>query len=243
LAARANAKQITDASLESAIEKVLIGPERRSKLMSEGEKRIAAYHEVGHALVGHFLEHSDPIHKISLVSRGSALGYTWSLPEADRRMTSRATFRDEIAQALGGREAEQLVFRDTTTGAENDLKKATKIAQDKVRVYGMSDALGPVQFGLRDELVFLGRDIREERNYSDAVAETIDTEVRRLVNEGAARATHVLKTHRSLMDTLTARLLEVESIDREEFERLVTGKPLTRTAVKRPAGSPSRRNR
>ncbi len=225
LAARENGKAISQNYLEAAIEKVLIGPERKSKLMNETEKRIAAYHEVGHALVGHFLPNADPIHKISLVSRGSALGYTWSLPEQDHRMTSRSKFSDEIAQALGGREAERIVFDEATTGAENDLKKATKIARDMVRVYGMSEALGPIQFGGRDEAVFLGRDFREERNYSETVAGLIDEEVKRIVSAAVRRAHAVLSEHRGLLDAIALRLLEVETIDRAEFERLVTGKP------------------
>jgi len=223
LAARAGAKTIEQRYLENAIEKVLIGPERKSKVMSAEEKRVAAYHEVGHALVGHFLEHADPIHKISLVSRGSALGYTWSLPSEDRRLTRKAQFEDEIAQALGGRQAEQLVFNDTTTGAENDLKKATKTAQDMVRVYGMSEKLGPIQFGVRDEMVFLGRDFNEGKNYSENVATTIDAEVKRIITQAEQRANEVLGTHRKLMDTIATRLIETETIERDEFETMVGG--------------------
>ena len=233
LAARENAKAISQHFLESAIEKVLIGPERRSMVMSEEEKKITAYHEVGHALVGHFLTHSDPIHKISLVSRGSALGYTWSLPDIDRHLVTRSKFEDEIAQALAGREAERIIFNEATTGAENDLKRATKIARDMVRVYGMSDKLGAVQFGQREEMVFLGREIHEERNYSDSVAETIDAEVNRIVKEGEERAHKVLTDHSELLDSMTKRLIETETIDREEFEKLVGGGNKSKTTRSR----------
>ena len=229
LAAREGAKAVTQFYLESAIEKVLIGPERRSMVMSEEEKNITAYHEVGHALVGHFLTHSDPIHKISLVSRGSALGYTWSLPDIDRHLVTRSKFEDEIAQALAGREAEKIIFNEATTGAENDLKRATKIARDMVRVYGMSEKLGAVQFGQREEMVFLGREIHEERNYSESVATSIDAEVNRIVKRGEERAHKVLTDHRALLDSMTKQLVKVETIDRDEFEKLVGATPTPKT--------------
>jgi cell division protease FtsH len=221
LAARDGAKQLTQRYLEHAIEKVLIGPERKSKVMSEAEKAVTAYHEVGHALVGHFLPDTDPIHKISLVSRGSALGYTWSLPDEDHRLTRRSKFNDEIAQALGGRVAEQLVYGEMTTGASNDLEKATKIARDMVRVYGMSDKLGPITFGVREEAVFLGRDFNEHRSYSEEIARQIDAEVNRIVTDAEKRAHAVLTKHRHLLDSVAKRLLETETIDRDEFEQLV----------------------
>ncbi|MBI4185460.1 ATP-dependent zinc metalloprotease FtsH [Candidatus Berkelbacteria bacterium] len=222
LTARKEARSITQTTFNEAIEKVMIGPERKSRLMNTKEKQVAAYHELGHALVGHFLPGTDPIHKISLVSRGSALGYTWSMPEQDRRLTTKSQFEDEIAQALGGREAEKLVFGETSTGAENDLSKATKIAHDMVRVYGMSDKLGPIQFGHRDEMVFLGRDIRDDRKYSEKIAAQLDDEIRHIILEAEQKAARLLKTHRSLLDDLSHRLVKQETIDRNQFASLVT---------------------
>ncbi len=223
IAAREERKQATQTDFDRAIEKVLIGPERKSRLMNEQEKEIAGYHEVGHALIGHFLPNNDPIHKISLVSRGSALGYTWSLPEEDRRLVTKSKFEDEIAQLLGGREAEKLIFNETTTGAENDLKKATRIAHDMVKVYGMSEKLGPIQFGQRDDMIFLGRDIREERNYSETVAAQLDEEVKRIVLHAEDVARTLLRKHRQLLKSIAERLMKQETIERDEFEQLVAG--------------------
>ncbi len=219
-AARDNRSEAVQSDFDRAIEKVLIGPERKSRLMNEQEKTIAGYHEVGHALVGHFLPNNDPIHKISLISRGSALGYTWSLPEEDRRLITKSKFEDEIAQLLGGREAEKLIFNETTTGAENDLKKATRIARDMVKVYGMSEKLGPIQFGQRDEMVFLGRDIHEERNYSETVAAQLDEEVKRIILQAEEVARALLKKHKGLLEQITQVLLKQETIERDEFEKL-----------------------
>ncbi|MBI2589586.1 ATP-dependent zinc metalloprotease FtsH [Candidatus Berkelbacteria bacterium] len=221
LAARDSLKEVNQQTFNHAIEKVLIGPERKSKLMNEQEKQVAAYHEVGHALVGHLLPNTDPIHKISLVSRGSALGYTWSLPEEDRRLVTKSKFEDEIASLLGGREAERLIFNETTTGAENDLKKATKIARDMVRVYGMSEALGPIQFGHRDELVFLGRDFRDEHNYSETIAAQLDSEVRRIILEAEQKTRTLLTKHKATLKKIAEKLLKQETIEREEFARLM----------------------
>ncbi len=221
LTARAAKKQITQQVFDDAIEKVTIGPERHSKLMDEQEKQVAAYHELGHALVGHFLPGTDPIHKISLVSRGSALGYTWSLPEQDRRLITKSKFEDEIAQALGGREAEKLVFGETSTGAENDLRKATKIAHDMVRVYGMSDRLGPIQYGNREELVFLGRDFADGQKYSEKIAAELDDEVRAIIQKAERIAQQLLRKHRKLLDTISKTLMKQETIERDDFQRLV----------------------
>lgn len=221
LTAREGGTKITEALLNHAIEKVLIGPERKSKLMNAHEKEVTAYHEVGHALVGHFLAHTDPIHKISLVSRGSALGYTWSLPDEDRRIITKSKFEDEIAQLLGGREAEKLIFNETSTGAENDLKKATKIARDMVRVYGMSEKLGPIQYGHREETIFLGREIHEEKAYSEAIAEMLDAEVRRIVLEAETKARKLLQKQKVLLGKISKKLLKDETIDRDEFQKLV----------------------
>ena len=215
-AAREGRKQATQQDFNHSIEKVLIGPERKSRLMNAQEKEVAGYHEVGHALVGHFLVNNDPIHKISLVSRGSALGYTWSLPEEDRRLVTKSKFEDEIAQLLGGREAEKLIFNETTTGAENDLMKASRIARDMVRVYGMSDKLGPIQFGQRSEL-------HEDRNYSETIAAQLDDEVKRIVLEAEGIARTLLKKHKALLETITKQLMKQETIERDEFEKLVGG--------------------
>lgn len=221
LTARAEQKQITQHLFNEAIEKVTIGPERKSKLMDEKEKEVAAYHELGHALVGHFLPGTDPIHKISLISRGSALGYTWSMPDQDRRLITKSKFEDEIAQALGGREAEKLVFGETSTGAENDLQKATKIAHDMVRVYGMSDKLGPIQYGHRDEMVFLGRDFGDNQKYSEKIAAELDDEIRLIILAAEKKAGVLLRKHRKLLDTISKTLIKQETIDRDDFERLV----------------------
>lgn len=220
-AARHNRKQVTQSDFDWAIEKVLIGPERRSKLMNEKEKEITAYHEVGHALVGHILPNTDPIHKISMVSRGSALGFTWSLPEEDRKLVTKSKFEDEIAQLLGGREAEKLIFNEVTTGAQNDLMKATKIARDMVKVYGMSNKMGPIQFGARDEHIFLGKELHDERNYSESVAAELDAEVKRIVIEGENKAKEILNKYKGKLEEITKHLLKNETIDRKEFGKII----------------------
>lgn len=228
LTARENRKNITQQDFDHAIEKVLIGPARKSRLMNEKEREVTAYHEVGHALVGHMLPQTDPVHKISLVSRGSALGYTWSLPEEDKRMISKTKFENEIAQLLGGREAERIIFKEYTTGASNDLQKATKIAREMVKVYGMSEKLGPIQFGQREEMIFLGREIHEERNYSDKVAAEIDAEVKRIIENGEQAANEILTKNGKLLESISKTLMEKETIDREEFEKLVAVKKPTK---------------
>jgi cell division protease FtsH len=220
LTGRDNRKKITKTDLDQAIEKVLLGPERRSRILSDEEKKITAYHEGGHALVGHILEHADPIHKVSIVSRGTALGYTWSRPEADRFLTRKSKFEDDIAQLLGGRVAEELVFGEISTGAHNDLAKATKLARNMVTVYGMSETLGPVVLGEREEVVFLGRELGERRNYSEEIAAKIDAEVAKIIAAGRQRATEVLKKNRKILDTLAEKLLAQETLDGEEFAAL-----------------------
>lgn len=193
LTARANEKEIRQQDLTAAIEKVMLGPERKSHLMSIKEKEISAFHEAGHAILGKILPNCDPIHKVSVVSRGMALGYTWSLPQEDRKLYSQAKFRDDIAQLLGGFTAEKLTFGQVTTGAQNDLKRATQTARDMVMVYGMSDKLGPVVLGEKEELIFLGREIHEERNYSESVAAEIDREVSAIISQAQKVATEILK--------------------------------------------------
>jgi cell division protease FtsH len=218
LAARRNKQIIGMGEFEESIEKVIMGPERRSRIISEEEKQIIAYHEVGHALVAKMSRHADPVHKISIIARGMASGYTMTLPEDDRTLISRSVFTDRIAFTLAGRAAEELVFGDVTTGASNDLERATKLARSMVTQYGMSEKLGPLTFGEKEELVFLGKEIGEQRNYSEEVAQEIDREVRRIIDEAYQRAKNILIAHRDKLDEIARHLVEEETIDAEEFE-------------------------
>ena len=220
LAARRNKRAIGMAEFEEAVEKVIAGPERRSRLISDEEKQIVAYHEAGHALVMQMLPEADPVHKISIVSRGMALGYTMPLPEEDHLLYSRNKFRDELAGLLGGRVAEEEVFGDINTGASNDLERVTALARRMVTQYGMSDILGPQTFGEKEELIFLGREIGEQRNYSEEVAEAIDREVRRLVDEAHERARTIIRTYRHKLDEIARRLIEKETIEAAEFQAM-----------------------
>ena len=217
LAARRNKRAIGLSEFQEAVERVIAGPERRSRIISDQEKLIVAYHEAGHALVMKMLPFSDPVHKISIVSRGMALGYTMPLPEEDHLLYGRNKFLDELAGLLGGRVAEEEVFGDITTGASNDLERVTSLARRMVTQYGMSEVLGPQTFGEKEELVFLGREIGEQRNYSEEVAEAIDTEVRRLVREAHERARNIVRTYRAKLDELANRLIEKETVDAGEF--------------------------
>ena len=221
LTARRNKTAIGQAEFEEAIERVIAGPERRSRIITAEEKQIIAYHEAGHALVMRSLEHSDPVHKVSIVARGMALGYTMPLPEDDRYLRSKAKFRDELAGLLGGRAAEEIVFNDVTTGASNDLERATKLARSMVTQYGMSEKLGPMTFGEKEELVFLGREIGEQRNYSEDVARAIDEEVQNFVNEAHHRARQILMAKRAALDAIARWLIEVESIDSKELNDII----------------------
>jgi cell division protease FtsH len=221
LAARRNQKAIGMSEFQESIERVIAGPERKSRLITDDEKKVLAYHEAGHALVQNKLPNCDPVHKVSIVARGLSLGYTLALPEQDRYLHAQDKFEDDIAGLLAGRAAEELVFEDRWTGASDDLEKATKLARKMVTTYGMSEKLGPLTFGDREELVFLGREIAEQRNYSDEVAEEIDSEVRRLIDEANERARAILVSYREKLDTLAQRLIEVETIERTEFEALV----------------------
>jgi cell division protease FtsH len=223
LAARRNKKVTSMTEFEQSIERVIAGPERKGRVMSETEKRITAYHEAGHAIVAHVLPKCDPVHKVSIVSRGMAAGYTMALPEEDRNLVSKAKYQDDLAFALGGRTAEELVFGDVTTGAENDLSRVTKLARDMVTRYGMSESLGPMTFGQKEELVFLGKEIGEQRDYSEAVAEEIDKEVRKIVQGAHKKATDVLTKHRKQLDRVATTLMDVETLDAEEFAALFEG--------------------
>lgn len=221
LAARRNRRQITMADLEEAAEKVIAGPERKSRRISEEEKRIIAYHEAGHALVAHLTPECDPVHKISVVSRGMALGYTMALPTEDRHLMSRKKLLADITSMMGGYAAEKIVLNDITTGSESDIEQATKMARRMVTEFGMSEGLGPVAYGQKDELVFLGREIGEQRDYSDDTARLIDEEVRRIVEEAYQRARRLLEEHREVLDQIAQRLMEVETLEGKELEALL----------------------
>jgi cell division protease FtsH len=206
--------------MEEAIERVIAGPERKSRLISEEEKRVVAYHEAGHAVVMHALPNANPVHKVSIIARGMAGGYTLSLPEEDQTLMARKKLQTELVGLLGGRAAEELVFDDITSGASNDLERVTRLARTMVTRLGMSNQLGPMVYGQKEELIFLGREISEQRDYSESVAEQIDQEVRRLVSEAYEKAHNILVTYRAQLDAVASRLLEVETISREEFERI-----------------------
>lgn len=220
LSARRNKKVIGQAEFEEAIERVIAGPERKSRLISEDEKRIVAYHEAGHAVVMHSIPESDPVQKVSIIARGMAGGYTLALPEEDRTLMPRKKLLADLTSLLGGRAAEELVFDDITSGASNDIERVTQMARTMVTRLGMSQVLGPMVYGQKEELIFLGREISEQRDYSEAVAEQIDREVRKLVNEAYDRAREILREHRDVLDRIADKLLEVETISREEFEQL-----------------------
>lgn len=221
LAARRNQKQVTRLDLEEAIEKVRLGPERRSRVISEEEKEVVAYHEAGHALVAHLIPEADPVHKVSIVARGGAGGFTLFLPEDDRTLVSESSFKAKLAVGLGGRAAEEIMFTDVTTGASGDLEMITRMARAMVTQYGMSKKLGPLTFGDKEELVFLGRQISEQRNYSEEVAEQIDFEVRRLVDEAHERALKLLRDHIAKMKLVAIRLMEEETLNAENFAALM----------------------
>lgn len=221
LAARDNKKEVDQQHLLDAIEKVMLGPERRSAVLSQDEKKITAYHEAGHAMVGHVLPHTDEVHKISVISRGMAAGYTMSLPSEDKKMHFRQKFIDEMAMMLGGYAAEKEIFGDITTGASNDLQRATKVAKQLVTRYGMSEKLGPRTYGEREDMIFLGKEIHENRDYSEQTAQDIDVEVRGLLGEALETAKEVIHKHRKEIDNVVDVLLEKETIEKEEFEKIV----------------------
>jgi cell division protease FtsH len=221
LAARANKKVIGMDELEEAIARVIAGPERKSRRISDHEKEIIAYHEVGHALVMKGLPHTDPVHKVSIISRGMALGWTLSLPEEDKYLISRDELMDQIAGIMGGRVAEEIVFQDITSGAENDIQRATQMARRMVTQWGMSEKLGTVTMGHKEELVFLGRDLGEQRNYSEEIAAIIDEEIRSIINHGYQTAKAILTQQRHKMDAVVERLKVVETIDGKELDEIL----------------------
>ena len=220
LAARRNKKSIGQPELEEAIERVVMGPERKSRLISDEEKRVIAYHEAGHAVVGNAIAEADPVQKVTIVGRGQAGGVTWFRPDEDRLLMSRKKFMATLAYALGGRVAEEQVFDDITSGASGDLEQVTRMARNMVTRLGMSETLGNMVYGQKEELIFLGREISEQRDYSDAIAEKIDAEVRKIVDEAYKQAQTLLKKYRKELDAVANKLLEAESITREEFEAI-----------------------
>ncbi len=220
LAARRNKTDIGPDEFQEAVERVIAGPERKSRIISEEEKQIVAYHEAGHAVVMHVIPEADPVHKVSIIARGMMGGFTMALPEEDRTLTSRNKIKADMAGLLGGRVAEALVFNDITSGASNDLERVTQLARGMITRLGMSEELGPMVYGQKEELVFLGREIGEQRDYSESVAEKIDWEVRKIVQEAYDRAEGILNEYRAQLDTIAERLIEVETLERAAFEAL-----------------------
>ena len=223
LAARRGSKTIGQSELEEGIMRVIAGPEKKSRLFSEKERKITAYHEMGHALVGYYLEGTDEVHKISIVSRGQALGYTISLPAEDRYLTTKSTLMDQMAMTLGGRAAEELVFNEVTTGAANDIERITSTAKQMIMRFGMSEKLGPRVLGRNHDMPFLGREMGAEPDYSEEIAKEIDDEIRRVIEEAHDKATTVLREHMAELHKLSAILIERETIDKSQFERLLQG--------------------
>ena len=224
LAARRGKKVIEQSELEEGIMRVIAGPEKKTRVMGEKERLITAYHEMGHAIVGHYLEHSDPVHKISIVGRGQALGYTISMPQEDKFLTTRAELQDQMAMTLGGRAAEEIVFNEITTGASNDLEKVTATAKQMVMRFGMSERLGPRVFGHNQGQPFLGREFSSEPDYSDDIAREIDGEIRRIVEAAHQRARDILSEYRDTLEVTAQALLRRETIEKEEFLALLDGK-------------------
>jgi cell division protease FtsH len=241
LSARHNRREIGMRELEEAIDRVIAGPERKTRVMSDREKQVIAYHEGGHALVGHVLPNADPVHKVSIVARGRALGWTLALPIEDRYIVTRSELTDQLAVLMGGRTAEELMFLEPTTGAQNDIEKATEIARAMVTEYGMSDLLGPQQLGQKSGEVFLGRDFGHQPNYSDEVAARIDGEIRALIHRGHEEARAILEAHRATLDLLAAALIEKETLDTAELQEILG--PLPPWASKRVTEPPRRGTR
>jgi cell division protease FtsH len=223
LAARRDKTRVGMVDFQDAIDRVIAGPERKSRVLNDKDKKVVAYHEIGHAIVGELLLHADPVHKVSILPRGMALGYTISLPEEDKYNISRSEIEDKIAMALGGRVAEELVFQEMTTGASNDLDRSTDMARAMVCEYGMSERLGPLRLGRRHGNPFLGRDLMEDRDYSEEVAQAIDEEVRSIMERNYNRAKDLLVTNREMMDKIVEVLIQKETIERAEFLALMAG--------------------
>jgi cell division protease FtsH len=220
LAARRELRLVGMPQLEEAIDRVMAGPERRSRLISDAEKRVIAYHEGGHALVAHALPNTDPVHKVSIIPRGRALGYTLTLPMEDKFLVARSELTDQLTMLLGGRAAEEMIFADPTTGAANDIERATTVARQMVTEYGMSESLGPMRFGQTQGEVFLGRDLGHSPDYSDEVAASIDAEVRRLIESAHNAARHILETNRVVLDRLASDLIEHETLETDRVQQV-----------------------
>ncbi len=225
LSARHGKKQIDMIEMEEAIDRVVAGPEKKTRLISDREKEVIAFHETGHAIVAHTLPNADPVHKISIIPRGRALGYTLTLPVEDKYLITRSELVDELAMLLGGRVSEEMIFNDITTGDQNDIERATKVARQMVMEYGMSEKLGPMTLGHKQEQVFLGRDLVAEPNYSDEVAYQIDSEVRRLIDEAHNEANRILTDQRDRLEVIAKILIEKETVDKEELLYLLEGDP------------------
>jgi len=245
LTARENAKVITNAALDEAIDRVMAGPQRKTRLMTEEERRITAYHEGGHALVAHALPHTDPVHKITIMPRGRALGYTMILPDEDRYATTRNQMLDQLAYSLGGRAAEELIFHDPTTGASNDIEKATNLARAMVTQYGMTERIGAIKLGASEGEPFLGRSYGHQRDYSEEVAGIVDNEIRALIENAHQEAYEVLVANREILDDLVEVLLEKETLLKDEIElifkkvRLVSRRPAwTGSNLRKPSSEP-----
>ncbi|MBS1195714.1 MAG: peptidase, partial [Actinobacteria bacterium] len=225
LAARRGKDQVTQDELDEAVDRVIAGPERRSRVMTEEDRRLTAYHEGGHALVGHAMPHADPVHKVTIIPRGHAGGYTRSLPLTDKVYQKRSELVDELAVALGGRTAEEIIYGDPSTGAHSDIQYATNLARRMVMEYGMSDRLGPMKYGQPEGEVFLGRDYVRHQDYSDEVASMIDEEVRKLITRAHDEARAVLTTHREALDRICTALMERETLDAGEIKEVLSDVP------------------
>ncbi|NLY39718.1 MAG: ATP-dependent metallopeptidase FtsH/Yme1/Tma family protein [Firmicutes bacterium] len=237
LTARINRKEITMEAMEEAIERVIAGTEKRSRVMNEAEKRMVALHEAGHALVGYLLPHTDPVHKVSIIPRGRAGGYTLMFPEEDRYFMTRSELLDRISTLMAGRAAEKLVLNEISTGAQNDLERATALVRQMIMEYGMSDALGPITLGRKADQVFLGRDLGRDRDFSEEIAKAIDQEIRRTVDECYRKAMEILQQNRDKLELIAAALMEKETLDAEEIKALMDGITLEELAAKRQAKS------
>ena len=220
LTARRDKTKIGQLEILESIEKVLLGPERRSHVLSDEERKIVAYHEAGHALVAHELPHCDPVQKISIISRGKAAGYTLKMPEEEKYLKTKTEFIENISALLGGYVAEEQIFKQTTTGSSNDLKQATEIAKMLITQFGMSEILGPRTFGEKEEMIFLGREISEQRDYSEKTAQTIDEEVSKVIKLCYNRAKDILADQRSILEKVAKLLLEKETIEKDDFEKV-----------------------
>jgi len=220
LTAREGLKTISNSQLDEAIDRVMAGPQRKSRLMSEEERRVTAYHEAGHALVAHALPHTDPVHKITIMPRGRALGYTMVLPDDDKYSTTRNQLLDQLAYSLGGRAAEELIFHDPSTGASNDIEKATALARAMVTQYGMTEAIGAIKLGADSSAPFMGRDYGHQRDYSENVASVVDAEIRKLIEKAHQEAYEILEANRTILDEMVLQLLEKETLNKEEIAEI-----------------------